>query len=103
MPDLRLRRVLKILFAARRVRVQVPPRAPLRSPLALFQSALGQDLTSAKGTLWVAERRHLLCRSCAYADRVRSGPAGDRLDGAWFGAGHTLKEEAWTNASALVS
>ena len=66
--------------------------------MALFQSAPGQDLTSAKGSLWGAANAVTY-----YADHVRSGPAGDRLDSAWFGAGHTLKEKAWANASALVS
>jgi hypothetical protein len=35
-----------------------------------------------------------------HADHVRSE---ERLDGAWFGAGHALKEKAWTEASALVA
>jgi phage/plasmid-like protein (TIGR03299 family) len=66
--------------------------------MALFRSAPGQDLTSAKGTLW-----GVVNAVTYYADHVRSGAAGDRLDGAWFGAGSTLKEKAWANASALVS
>jgi phage/plasmid-like protein (TIGR03299 family) len=65
--------------------------------MALFQSAPGQDLTSAKATLWGAVNAVTY-----YVDHVRSGAAGDRLDSAWFGAGHTLKEKAWANASALV-
>ncbi len=52
--------------------------------MALFQSAPGQDLPSAKGTLWGAVNAVTY-----YADHVRSGPGGDRLNSAWFGAGHT--------------
>ena len=66
--------------------------------MALFRSAPGQDLPSAKGTLWGAVNAVTY-----YADHVRSGAAGDRLDGAWFGPGSTLKQIAWANASALVS
>jgi phage/plasmid-like protein (TIGR03299 family) len=66
--------------------------------IALFGSAPGQDLTSAKQTLWGAVNAVTY-----YTDHVRSGAAGDRLDSAWFGAGYTLKEKAWTKANALVS
>jgi hypothetical protein len=65
---------------------------------ALFGSAPGQDLTSAKGTLWGAVNA-----VSYYADHVRSGALGDRLDSAWFGVGNTLKQRAWTKANALVS
>jgi phage/plasmid-like protein (TIGR03299 family) len=58
--------------------------------IALFQSAPGQDLSSAKETLWGAVNAITY-----YADHVRSGAAGDRLDSAWFGAGYALKEKAW--------
>jgi len=64
----------------------------------LFASGPGQDFSSAKGTLWGA-----LNAVTYYADHVRSGSAGDRLDGAWFGAGYALKERAWTKASVWVS
>jgi phage/plasmid-like protein (TIGR03299 family) len=63
---------------------------------ALFRSAPGQELVTAKGTLWGA-----VSAVTYYADHVRSG-AEERLDGAWFGAGYVLKEKAWTEASALV-
>ena len=63
---------------------------------ALFRSAPGQDLATAKETLWGAVNAVTY-----YADHVRSG-AEERLDAAWFGAGSTLKEKAWTEASALV-
>ena len=65
---------------------------------ALFGSAPGQDLTSASETLWGAVNAVTY-----YADHVRSGAAGERLDSAWFGAGYTLKEKAWAKANALVS
>jgi len=63
---------------------------------ALFRSGPGQELASAKGTLWGAVNAVTY-----YTDHVRSG-AEERLDGAWFGSGYALKEKAWTQASALV-
>jgi phage/plasmid-like protein (TIGR03299 family) len=66
--------------------------------IALFRSAPGQDLSSAKETLWGAVNAVTY-----YADHVRAGAAGDRLDSAWFGAGYALKEKAWARASVLVS
>jgi phage/plasmid-like protein (TIGR03299 family) len=63
---------------------------------ALFRSAPGQEFVTAKGTLWGAVNAVTY-----YADHVRAG-AEERLDAAWFGAGCTLKEKAWTEASALV-
>jgi phage/plasmid-like protein (TIGR03299 family) len=65
---------------------------------ALFRSAPGQDLATANETLWGAVNAVTY-----YADHVRSGATGDRLDSAWFGSGFTLKEEAWTKATALLS
>jgi len=65
---------------------------------ALFESAPGQDLMSAKGTLWGAVNA-----VSYYTDHVRSGSPGDRLDSAWFGAGFALKEKAWVKANVLVS
>ena len=65
--------------------------------MGLFVSGLGQDLASAKETLWGAVNAVTY-----YADHVRSGSAGDRLNSAWFGAGNALKEKAWLKASALV-
>ncbi len=65
---------------------------------ALFGSAPGQDLSSAKGTLWGA-----VSAVTYYTDHVRSGTAGDRLDSAWFGAGYALKEKAWAKANELIS
>ncbi len=63
----------------------------------LFAPGAGQDLTSAKETLWGAVNAITY-----YADHVRSGPAGDRLESAWFGAGCALKEKAWVKAGVLV-
>jgi hypothetical protein len=65
--------------------------------MALFDSAPGQNLGSAKHTLWGAVNAITY-----YVDNVRSGNGGDRLSSAWFGAGHTLKEKAWAKASELV-
>jgi phage/plasmid-like protein (TIGR03299 family) len=64
----------------------------------LFVSGPGQDLSSAKETLWGAVNA-----VSYYVDHVRSGSPGDRLDSAWFGAGSALKEKAWAKATALVS
>jgi phage/plasmid-like protein (TIGR03299 family) len=69
-----------------------------QSILSLFSSAPGQDLGSANQTLWGAVNAVTY-----YTDHVRSGAAGERLDSAWFGPGHVLKEKAWVRASELVS
>jgi phage/plasmid-like protein (TIGR03299 family) len=66
--------------------------------IALFRSAPGQELSSAKETLWGA-----LNAVTYYADHIRSGASGDRLDSAWFGAGYMLKEKAWAQANILIS
>lgn len=63
---------------------------------ALFGSAPGQDLASAKDTLWGAVNAVTY-----YADHVR--PGADRLDSSWFGGGAALKERAWTKALELSS
>ena len=65
--------------------------------ITLFGSAPGQELLTAKGTLWGAVNAVTY-----YADHVRSGTAGDRLDSTWFGAGYALKEKAWEKANELV-
>jgi phage/plasmid-like protein (TIGR03299 family) len=65
---------------------------------ALFRSAPGQDLATAKETLWGA-----VSAVTYYVDHVRSGTAGERLDSAWFGAGYVLKEKAWAKTNVLVS
>ena len=65
--------------------------------IALFGSAPGQELSSAKETLWGAVNAVTY-----YVDHVRSGTSADRLDSAWFGAGYALKEKAWAKASVLV-
>ena len=69
-----------------------------QSIMSLFNSAPGQDLSGAKETLWGAVNAVTY-----YADHVRSGSAGARLDSAWFGAGCALKEKAWNNASQLIT
>ena len=70
----------------------------VESILALFRSAPGQDLATAKETLWGA-----VSAVTYYVDHVRSGTAGERLDSAWFGSGYALKEKAWAGADVLVS
>ncbi len=64
----------------------------------LFTSAPGQDLPTAKETLWGAVNAVTY-----YVDHVGRGAGVDRLDSAWFGAGCALKEKAWTKASAMVA
>jgi hypothetical protein len=68
-----------------------------RTIVDLFQSAPGQDLGTAKETLWGAVNAVTY-----YIDHVRSRTPGDRLDSAWFGAGYALKEKVWVKASLLV-
>jgi len=63
--------------------------------LALLESAPGNSMTSATGTLWGA-----LNVVTYYADHVRTGR--DRLDSAWFGRGAGLKEKAWEKAIKLI-
>jgi hypothetical protein len=53
-----------------------------KTMMALFASAPGQRLHGAKETLWGAVNAVTY-----YADHIRSGTDGDRLDSAWFGAG----------------
>src|ERR1039457_6121592 len=69
----------------------------VESIVALFRSAPGQDLATAKETLWGA-----VSAVTYYVDHVRSGTVGERLDSAWFGAGYALKEKVWSQANALV-
>jgi phage/plasmid-like protein (TIGR03299 family) len=66
--------------------------------VSLFPSAPGQEISSAKGTLWGAVNA-----VSYYTDHVRTGAAGDRLNGAWFGAGLALKERAWHQALSIIS
>jgi phage/plasmid-like protein (TIGR03299 family) len=64
--------------------------------MGLYRSAPGQDLPSAKDTLWGAVNAVTY-----YVDRVRR-TSGDRMDSAWFGSGATLKEKAWEQAVEWV-
>jgi phage/plasmid-like protein (TIGR03299 family) len=63
---------------------------------ALFGSAPGQQLSTAKGTVWGAVNAVTY-----YADHMRSG--ADRLDSSWFGAGAALKDKAWATAVELIA
>lgn len=78
---------------------ELPPRAEReRQTLkALFHSAPGSQLLTAKKRLWGAVNAVTY-----YVDHVRSAGAGDRLDSAWFGSGQTLKQAAWDEAQALL-
>lgn len=66
--------------------------------LGLFRSAPGQELTTAKDTLW-----GVVNAVTYFADHVRGAAAGERLNGAWFGAGSALKEKAWQQATSMIS
>jgi uncharacterized membrane protein len=60
--------------------------------MSFYRHARGQDLPTAKNTLWGA-----VSAVTYYVDHVRPS-SGDRLDSAWFGTGATLKEKAWQQA-----
>jgi phage/plasmid-like protein (TIGR03299 family) len=66
--------------------------------IAFLDSAPGQNLKTAKGTLWGTVNAVTY-----YVDHVRTGSGPDRLDSAWFGTGATIKEKAWVKATELVS
>jgi phage/plasmid-like protein (TIGR03299 family) len=65
--------------------------------MGLFTAAPGQDLVTAKGTLWGA-----INATTYYVDHVRKKSAGDRLDSSWFGVGAALKDKAWVTATNLL-
>jgi len=65
--------------------------------MSLYKSALGQDMATAKGTLWGAVNAVTY-----YTDHVRSTKSTERIDSAWFGSGASLKEVAWLRATALL-
>lgn len=64
---------------------------------SLLHSAPGQDIATAKDTLWGA-----LNAVTNYVDHVRSAKSGERIDSAWFGTGAALKQRAWDRALALI-
>lgn len=66
--------------------------------MSLFKSARGQDLGTAKGTLWGAVNA-----VTNYTDHIRPSKTGERIDSAWFGMGASLKEAAWQRASDLIN
>jgi phage/plasmid-like protein (TIGR03299 family) len=70
----------------------------LVSIMSLYESAPGQDLDTAKGTLWGAVNA-----VSYYVDHVRSVGTGERLDSAWFGPGGALKDKAWAAACELLN
>jgi phage/plasmid-like protein (TIGR03299 family) len=89
-------RFFEALLAAKDKPLSKPAQREHQTMTALFQSAPGQNFTTAKGTLWGAVNTVTY-----YVDHVRSG-AEERLDAAWFGNGCTLKEKAWAHASTMV-
>ncbi len=66
--------------------------------VSLLRSAPGQQLRSAKGTLWGA-----LNAITYYVDHVRGAGMADKLGSAWFGAGATLKERALAKAVEMIA
>jgi phage/plasmid-like protein (TIGR03299 family) len=65
--------------------------------LSLWSTAPGQELDTAKETLWGTVNAVTY-----FVDHVRKGSTGERLDGAWFGTGDTLKNKAWEDACDLL-
>ena len=65
--------------------------------MSLFHSAPGQEIETAKDTLWGAVNA-----VTNYVDHVRSIRAVERIDSAWFGTGAALKEKAWDRAMQLI-
>ena len=65
--------------------------------MSLFKSAHGQNLATAKGTLWGAVNAVTY-----YTDHVRPTKTTERIDSAWFGSGAALKALAWVRAEELV-
>lgn len=64
---------------------------------SLFLSAQGQEVDTAKETLWGAVNAVTY-----YVDHIRATKSIDRIDSAWFGTGAALKERAWQRAMALI-
>jgi uncharacterized protein DUF932 len=65
--------------------------------MGLFRSAPGQELNSARETLWGAVNA-----ISYYVDHVGRRNTADRLDNAWFGSGSALKDKAWAKATLLL-
>jgi phage/plasmid-like protein (TIGR03299 family) len=65
--------------------------------MSLVQSGRGQEIATAKDTLWGAVNA-----VTNYVDHVRSTRAVERIDNAWFGTGAALKEKAWQRAMELI-
>lgn len=64
---------------------------------SLFLSAQGQEVDTAKETLWGAVNAVTY-----YVDHIRATKSVDRIDSAWFGTGASLKEKAWQRAMKLI-
>ncbi len=65
--------------------------------LSLMGSAPGQNLATAKDTLWGAVNA-----VSYFVDHVRAAGQGPRLDSSWFGIGCHLKNAAWTKACSMM-
>lgn len=64
---------------------------------SLFRSSRGQDIATARETLWGAVNA-----VTHYVDHIRATRAVERIDSAWFGSGAALKEKAWQRGMELV-
>lgn len=64
---------------------------------SLFHSAQGQEIKTAKNTLWGAVNA-----VTNYVDHVRATKSVERIDSAWFGTGAALKEKAWQRAMEVI-
>jgi phage/plasmid-like protein (TIGR03299 family) len=65
--------------------------------MSLYRSANGQDISTAKRTLWGAVNAVTY-----YTDHVRPMKRTERIDSAWFGSGAALKARAWLRAEELI-
>lgn len=70
-------------------RISNRKKAEIAQVMGLYHSGPGQELATAKDTLWGAVNAITY-----YVDRIKK-TSGDRMDSAWFGSGATLKEKAW--------
>lgn len=73
-------------------KISDPKRKEVMQLMSFYRNAPGQNLPTAKSTLWGA-----VCAVTYFVDHIRTA-SGDRLDSAWFGTGATLKEKAWQQA-----